>query len=153
MTRPIYESRVDRDRQREAIAHLERMTASTAVETARLVAWDFEMVRDGRTVAIVEVKCRTNPMLKYPTYMVSATKAAAIRDEAASRRIAGVLLVRWSDAIGWVRLDRLVDWKVSSGGRTDRADPLDIEPVLHVEIPLFRASWVCESPRPEPGAG
>ena len=112
------------------------------------MAWDFDMVKDGKVVAIVEVKCRTNPMRKYPTYMVSATKATTIRDEAVSRRIAGVLLVRWSDAVGWVRLDRLRDWNVTSGGRTDRADPLDIEPVLHVAITRFRASWVEESPRP-----
>ncbi len=152
--RPIYESRGDVDRQREAIAHLERMTASTAREMPHLAAWDYEMVRDGQTVAIVEVKCRTNAMLRYPTYMVAASKAAAIRDEAASRRIAGVILVRWTDAIGWVRLDRLRDWPaVMAGGRTDRSDPYDIEPMLHVPTSAFRASWVCESPRPEPGAG
>lgn len=104
-----------------------------------MAPWDYEMVREGLAVAIVEVKVRRCKMREYPTYMVSEAKALGLRDAAIERGIAGVLLVRWSDAAGWLRLDagQTVKWTVGLGGRVDRGDPADIERVVLLPIAWF----------------
>jgi hypothetical protein len=137
--RPVYETSADRRAQAEAIGWLAAATGSTPVEMPALAPWDYEMVRDGLAVAIVEVKVRRCTMREYPTYMVSEAKARGLRDAAIERGIAGVLLVRWSDAAGWLRLDagQTVKWTVGLGGRVDRGDPADIERVVLLPIAWF----------------
>ena len=139
--RVIYETESDRQRQREAIGHLARATNTQVIETERLVGWDYEMVRDSKVLAMVEVKCRECKSSTYATYMVSQTKALRLRETALTRGVAGGLLVCWKDGeIGWLRIDSTnpEDWLVQQGGRVDRNDPLDIERVVHFDISSFR---------------
>lgn len=136
--RPIYERSPDRANQAEAVRLFCREYGVSPHETPRLAGWDYEVRRDGRTVALVEVKCRTCVMHTYPTYMVSRAKVDALRSEARAQGVAPILLVRWTDAAGWVRLDRRTEeWSDAVGGRTDRADPMDTERVAHIPIRLF----------------
>lgn len=139
--RLIYETDSDRHRQREAIGHLARATNTQVIETERLVSWDYEMVRDSKVLAMVEVKCRKCKSSTYPTYMISQAKAVRLRDTAIARGVASGLLVCWKDGeIGWLRIDSTNPdgWLVQQGGRVDRNDPLDIEQVVHFDIASFR---------------
>ena len=139
--RLIYETDFDRHRQREAIGHLARATNTEVIETERLVSWDYEMVRDSKVLAMVEVKCRECKSSTYPTYMISQAKAVRLRDTAIARGVASGLLVCWKDGeIGWLRIDSTNPdgWLVQQGGRVDRNDPLDIEQVVHFDIASFR---------------
>ena len=138
--RPRYETADDRQRQREAVSYLSAATGTTAVETPPLTRWDYEMVRDGRVLALVEVKFRKCSSATYPTFMVSEGKATTLRDHAIASGCAGGFLVNWIDAAGWLRIDTLVPdgWSVSSGGRCDRGDPMDVERVVHCPIDGFR---------------
>ncbi len=139
--RVIYETDADRQRQRDAIGHLARATNTQVVETERLAGWDYEMVRDSRVLAMVEVKCRECKSYTYETYMVSEAKALRLRETALKRGVAGGILVCWKDGeIGWLRIDSLepASWVVEQGGRVDRNDPLDIERVVHFRISSFR---------------
>jgi len=138
--RPRYETADDRQRQREAVSYLSAATGTTAVETPPLTRWDYEMVRDGRVLALVEVKFRKCSSATYPTFMVSEGKATTLRDHAIASGCAGGFLVNWIDAAGWLRIDTLVPdgWSVGSGGRCDRGDPMDVERVVHFPIDEFR---------------
>jgi hypothetical protein len=138
--RPRYETADDRQRQREAVYYLSAATGTTAVETPPLTRWDYEMVRDGRVLALVEVKFRKCSSATYPTFMVSEGKATTLRDHAIASGCAGGFLVNWIDAAGWLRIDTLVPdgWSVGSGGRCDRGDPMDVERVVHFPIDGFR---------------
>ena len=138
--RPIYESANDRRRQDDAIRALALATASEAVATPRLAGWDYEMQRNGKCMALVEVKCRTCRSDTYPTYMLALHKAHRLRQASSDRNVRGVLLVAWTDRIGWLRLDGMdvKSWIVTIGGRTDRSDPADVEMV--VEFPIHQFS-------------
>jgi len=48
-----------------------------------------------------------------------------------------LLIVKWTDNIGFIDVNTPQDF-LSIGGRTDRDDELDIEPVAHWSISLFR---------------
>lgn len=139
--RPIYETNKDRQRQREAIRYLAQATNTEAVETDPLVNWDYEMFRDSKALAIVEVKCRNCKSSTYETYIISEAKVVILWETALKRDIASVLLVCWEDQeIGWIRIDTTnpQTWAVQRGGRVDRNDPADIERVVHFDISSFR---------------
>ncbi len=139
MTRPIYETDTDRVEQWLAVVPLSVLTGTVAVEMPPLAPWDFEMTRNGSAVALVEVRCRSNARAKYETFMCAARKLVKLQAAANARRIASIMLVRWSDAVGFVKLNAidLATFGRAVGGRVDRNDPLDIEPVSHIPIDMF----------------
>lgn len=136
--RPIYERKHDRLAQAEAIHRFCEAFPAFPVELPELAGWDYELHRAGKAVALVEVKRRLCGWRKYPTYMISTRKVRQLVDEAARRNLAPILLVAWVNRLGWVRLDRCTMTE-ATGGREDRADPMDIEPVFHIPIGEFKA--------------
>jgi hypothetical protein len=133
--RPIYERDHDRVAQAQAVGALARATGTEAMPTPPLTFYDYEMLRDGKPVAIVEIKCRTK---QYDPFWVSHEKMVRLHCEARQRSLAGILLVQWPDMTGWLAVDKLdyESWPTATGGRTDRDDPKDIERMA--EFPL---SW------------
>ncbi len=91
----------------------------------------------GTTRCIAMATCRSDT---YPTYMLALHKAHRLRQASSDRNVRGVLLVAWTDRIGWLRLDgmNVKSWIVTIGGRTDRSDPADVEMV--VEFPIHQFS-------------
>jgi hypothetical protein len=69
--------------------------------------------------------------------MIALTKIMAARRLSEASQLRSFLLVQWSDYCGYVRLDSLLDFRVAVGGRTDRGDPDDIEPVALIPIMDF----------------
>jgi hypothetical protein len=135
--RPTYERAEDRNRQRTVMGWFCQSYGCSAKELPPLAAWDFEATLDGDVVAIVEVKCRTNGINAYPTYLISHAKVEAMLAEASARTIAPILLVSWSDARGWVNLAD-APHEVADGGRRDRNDPADIERVALIPVEEFK---------------
>ena len=138
MARPTYESSGDRSSETVAV---EKFIGSFGGDVSFIklpvqYKMDFALVRNGTITAFVEVKCRKNHKHTYPTYMISMSKQVA----AASFNAIGInciLLVQWADSMGWVQLTN-PDWKVKVGGRKDRGDWQDIEPVTHIPISEFK---------------
>jgi hypothetical protein len=135
--RPIYERPEDRTRQRECIDAFCAAFGCTALETPRLAGWDYALSVDGHPVALAEVKVRSNPMDAYPTYLISERKVEILVEQAELQGVAPLLIVQWTDAKGWCRPDR-ADYTIGTGGRVDRGDPADIEPVALIKISDFQ---------------
>ena len=102
---------------------------------------DYLLLREGRGVAWLEIKSRTNARTAYPTYMISFGKIMAARRLSEASQLPSFLLVQWSDYCGYVRLDSLLDFRTGVGGRTDRGDEQDIEPVALIPIVDFARLW------------
>jgi hypothetical protein len=135
--RPKYET--SEDLSKEALA-IQKFIASfgDAVEFAKLpiqYKMDFCLIDDQTVCTFVEVKCRKNKKTAYSTYIISMSKivvAKAYNDIG----IKCILLVQWTDEMGWVDLSNN-EWPVKIGGRKDRGDWQDIEPVAHIPISEF----------------
>jgi hypothetical protein len=69
------------------------------------------------------------------TYMLSQQKYQGLLSWA-EYGLTPILLVSWQDAIGYVRLPCPHD--IAVGGRRDRGDALDIEPVVHIKTSDFK---------------
>ena len=133
--RPIYESDGDREREAQVAAMYAQVMGLDAKAMPRKAPYDYEMLRDGKLVSIVEIKCRTK---QYDPFWVSHSKMVAFHCEAHQRWVSGILLVQWPDMIGWLEVNRLdpESWPTETGGRTDRNDRKDIE-----KMAAFPLSW------------
>lgn len=133
--RPLYETKEDLTRERKAARHLGSVTDSFPVKLPIDAHADYIMVRAGEAKAVVEIKCRNNSRLAYDTYMISQHKYEGLLSWE-GYGLKPLLLVSWTDAVGYVSLP--CAHTTAIGGRRDRGDAQDIEPVVHIEISQFK---------------
>ena len=72
--------------------------------------------------------------------MISLGKVLAARKMTEGTSLPSFLVVQWQDRMGYIRLDSLEETEIVMGGRMDRVDAQDVEPV--VLFPVQDFSWV-----------
>jgi hypothetical protein len=134
--RPKYESEFDRGNQHYVLSKLEQAFGVPAERPIEEYAGYDGMFTfpDGRK-CIVEVKVRRNERRRYPTYMLSKMKYDNLCAFAGSGGDA-LLAVQWTDELGVIQLP--AEHRVSTGGRYDRNDPMDIEQVVLIPTRKFK---------------
>jgi len=133
--RPRYERPRDLVNERKVA---ERM-AQRGIELRKLpisYRLDFAMFRDGKLRGFAEVKTRNNRHDSYPTLMISLGKVMAARQLAEVSDTRSVLLVQYLDGLYWCNFAS--PFEVAMGGRWDRGDDDDVEPVAHFPIEAFK---------------
>jgi hypothetical protein len=135
--RLIYERPEDIAAERTALDRACEVWRCSAEKLPMKYELDYLLLREGKGVAWLEIKSRTNEYLAYPTYMISLGKVMAARRLSEASQLPSFLLVQWSDVCGYVRLDSLLDFRTAVGGRTDRGDEQDIEPVALIPVGEF----------------
>ncbi len=133
--RPRYERPRDLVNERKVA---ERM-AQRGIELRKLpisYRLDFAMFRDGKLRGFAEVKTRNNRHDTYPTLMISLGKVMAARQLAEVSETRSVLLVQHLDGLYWCNFAS--PFEVAMGGRWDRGDDDDVEPVAHFPIEAFK---------------
>jgi hypothetical protein len=103
---------------------------------------DFSVEKGGEVFGFIETKIRTNPVGQYPTYMISLGKFMSADAITRATGLKCKLAVKWSDAWGHVYLKMTPDISVSMGGRRDRGDQQDIEPVCLIPISSFEITFL-----------
>jgi hypothetical protein len=74
-------------------------------------------------------------MLQYATYAISARKIESMLSQAHHLGLNALLIARWTDAVGWHKIQP--GYEVRVGGRRDRGDQADIEPMCHIPVSRF----------------
>lgn len=133
--RPLYETNEDLGRELDLATRFGALTDSVPVKLPIESHADYIMVRSRVAKAVVEIKCRTNKRLAYDTYMISQHKYAGLASWE-QYGLTPILLVSWTDSTGYVKIP--CPHAISIGGRTDRGDAQDIEPVVHIDISRFK---------------
>ena len=135
--RPIYETDADLQREKEVQEALFLMWEVDFHKLPRAYHVDWMLTKRGEAKAFAELKCRNNPRSQYPTLMLSMHKW--MHGKAMAQEIGGkfLVIVKWSDGIfyhtqGWC------DVTYGVGGRKDRGDWQDIEPVVHIPVTDFK---------------
>ena len=134
--RPVYESPKDRGKEFDVLIAAAAAWGSEFAGTRTLSPCDYVMMKDGEVKALVEIKCRSNKLGKYPDYMISHEKVGKIQAAAQVMGCKPLLIVQFTDHLGWVDLSK-TGGKVSFGGRKDRNDDADMEPCLFIPISQF----------------
>lgn len=136
LPRPIYENSATLADEQAVIRLVSERWRCSFHKLGRDWRADYLLCKDGLGKAVVEVKCRTNERLRYPTYAISARKIESMLTQAQHLKLDPLLIVRWTDVIGWHRIEGGYDIKI--GGRRDRGDGADIEPMCHIPVGDFR---------------
>jgi hypothetical protein len=157
--RPVYETEADRIRERAVVTKVKAWLAgsnhsATAVKMKPFSPVDFAICKsDGTVVAFVEVKVRTCRSDEYDTYLLSMDKAHALRRLAQETGMLVYLAVEWTDRVGvfLVRPDTVFS-RPMMGGRWDRGDWMDAEPVVHIPVASFETVVVSSGQGQEAAA-
>lgn len=134
-SRPLYETEFDRENE---LAVAKAVGARYGWEARKLpsrYALDFALVEGAEVRFWLEVKCRRNARAAYPTYMLSLSKVFALLELQERTSIRSGVAVSWTDCLGVLPLPS--PYRVSIGGRTDRGDAQDVEPVALFDVGLF----------------
>lgn len=132
--RPEYETEEDRTREEAVKRRIEQWRRAKVVSLPKKYPLDFCLERKGAITCFGEVKCRTNLWGAYPTYMISLHKVMAARQIELATGLPTILFVEWKNGnFGWMKFSTKPD-SVGWGGRQDREDPQDMEPVCYYNI-------------------
>ena len=134
--RPIYETDEDLKKEKSLSDMISKSWRCELQKLQPRDPFDYAAVRDGKVVAFVEMKNRTNEYGRYDTYMISMTKLMHAKNIKEATDIPSILAVKWTDSVGWVKLNNITT-HVTMGGRFDRNDPQDVEPVCHIDMKDF----------------
>ena len=140
MIRPIYETSEHRASERRtadiiASSYNLSMIALPTKSQVDYMGWSDE---ECRVRAFFEMKRRKVPRFRYETLMLSLHKVLAMMDIERSTGIPVMLAVTWDDGTGLLRVaNTQKPLDVQIGGRRDRNDPQDVEPVVHFDVNKF----------------
>tara|TARA_B100000482_G_scaffold36894_1_gene23328 strand:- start:592 stop:1029 length:438 start_codon:yes stop_codon:yes gene_type:complete len=136
LSRPIYETEGDRLNESFLKTKLEKIWNCKLIKLPKKSMLDFCAERDKEIVAFIEMKHRSKPSGSYPTYMLSLAKLQAAKRLHQDTGKLCLLVVQWTDLLEMVDLAKC-DFRIAMGGRTDRGDSQDIEPVAHIPFSGF----------------
>jgi len=148
MTRPLYETKENLQGEAavaQKLAHWinckeDPSTSlddlSEVVKTPPRAPYDYCVVKKGLIQFIIEIKLRKIPHNKFPTFMISLEKVATCSLHAAVIGCPFYIVVQWTDKLGFWKFNEK-QYTAGIGGREDRNDPLDQEPVIYISINDF----------------
>ena len=135
--RPEYEREKDRVNEQLVAEKISAVWGLTANKMPRMYHLDF-VLQDSvkRLRGFAEIKARNNKRDRYTTYMIGLSKVMAARKLTEVTKLGCILVVKWEDQIGWINFTDHESFGL--GGRTDRGDSQDIEPVAYFDITRFK---------------
>ena len=136
MDRPLYETSKDITNELRAI---KRIVGDREIYKLHpKYGPDFCVIKDGIITSWVEVKCRTFASTKFDTTMIDVSKMTKSFFLSEKTGKPFILIVEWTDKIGYFVIKTLENIEIRLGGRKDRNDPLDIEPYYYIPVTWFK---------------
>ena len=100
--RPVYETQAHLQGEEGVAKKLEAWInnpLATVVKTPPLAPYDYCIVKKGLISGVVEIKVRSNPSDKYPTYMISLEKVSQCTSHANIIGCPFYVVVQWTDKL------------------------------------------------------
>ena len=136
MTRPQYESQLDRQNE-QIVAKALQGLGYDLTKLPPHYRLDYVLMQDGRPKAFIEVKARTFNMQKYPTALVNLHKVIAARQLSFETDLPAYMVVLYKDALARISFAEEFELGFLANGRNDRDDPMDRDLVCHFPISRF----------------
>jgi hypothetical protein len=137
MERPYYENKDDLHNERNIVEKLSIRWGCYAIKLPLRYGFDFGLLRNGRMMAAVEIKKRDVTSTTYPDIILSLAKAEC-GERFRKWGIIPMFVVEFQDGIYKHRISLNHQYKIDMGGRQDRGDWQDMEPVIHIPMKLFK---------------
>tara|TARA_R100001530_G_scaffold30009_3_gene23571 strand:- start:665 stop:1087 length:423 start_codon:yes stop_codon:yes gene_type:complete len=137
--RPTYEKKSDLINEAGVATLFGEKFGVTMLKTSVHNSYDYSALVGDVTQGLVEIKCRTNKHDKYRDYLISKQKVDTVIREAENFGVKMWLVVRFTDGVYYRSISEVdMPLKTETGGRKDRNDARDIEPVYLIPIRTFR---------------
>jgi hypothetical protein len=134
--RPMYETQFDLDNEGSAKSRIEKAFKCVLHKLPISYSADWVATRNNEIVAVLEYKKRTCEKDKFPTTFIFVDKWMNGQRLSDTMSVPFFLLIEWTDGLYWHQVGSTpVTFKVS--GRTDRGDPQDIQPAVHIPVTAF----------------
>ena len=139
MIRKLYETSGDIENETRVINSLRQAWHPVSINTLpKKYVLDAFAEFDGGGHAWLEVKCRTVASTTFETYMISYRKIVEGINYADAKGGSFLLVVEWTDGIFACNVhDAMPHTRMGFGGRKDRDDREDSEPMLLIPVRLF----------------
>lgn len=134
--RPMYENDLNLISEKQVINHVSKSWNVVSYKLPISYKLDYAMYREEELLGFAEVKCRTHKFGTFPTYMISLAKVLKSRDLWLCTRRPTILIVSWIGKVAY--LDFSSPHKIKQGGRSDRNDWQDQEPMCHYDLKEFK---------------
>lgn len=126
---------IDSSRERETAAALESAWQCELVPFGTFAPVDYYATRDGRPLAVIEIKGRNAESSARPTVFITVQKWLALHMASVGLNIAAVFVMRFTNEIRWINISHIDARRIRLAGRTDRQGfRNDIEPVIDFEV-------------------
>ena len=132
--RQIYETQRDLDNEKSISGVIESVCNLSLKKMSMKYFVDFIALRNGKAVAVVEVKKRGNRHDAYPTLILSLAKYNRGVEFFKTNGLKFIFAVQFEDGCFFYEYEDADRFAVELGGRFDRNDAEDIEPVIHIPI-------------------
>ena len=119
---------------------MQRFTNAPFYKVPRSYPFDFAMTdKRGDIFAVAEVKNRSYAFADIPDYMIAANKIMKLLAFGERLSVDCYLVVNAPDGLFFWHLDpkALDKFRLTMGGRSDRNDPADSEPVCRLPLDWF----------------
>jgi hypothetical protein len=138
--RPNYETQADRNREFVAKRQLGDIfgPCMTVVKLHKHYIIDFVVLDNKKIVAVCEFKTAKYSIGKYPTFMMSLNKWNKGLEYFNLHNVPFYILAKYTEGFYLHEYSPSVKYWIELGGRRDRDDPLDIEPIIRVKTEDFR---------------
>ena len=134
--RPMYENDNDLRSEKNLISYVSDCWNVASYKLPMSYKIDYVMYRKDSPVGFAEVKVRTHTFGTFPTYIISLAKVMEARRLARETNTKSILIVSWTDRTGY--LDFFSHHQIRHGGRSDRNDWQDQEPMCHFDLKDFK---------------
>lgn len=140
MNRPTYQTAEDLEREIEVIQYVCDTYGKKYRQLSKKNYYrvDFALLVDNRIESLVEVKCRTKPYNFFKYYTISLQKVVNLKALSLHSNIKCGLIIHFScGKIVACNANDIPMNNIYIGGRYDRNDPQDIEPMVKMDMDVF----------------
>lgn len=108
---------------------------------------DYRIQGAAGLFALLECKTKKHPHARFPDYLLFTAKFRKMRDEAEHEHTRSFLIVEYLDAYRLCDVAALPeDLPTEQWGRTDRADPQDVQACVAIPVAAFFTICPVENP-------
>ncbi len=152
-----YETEKDKAHELEIKAIVEATGKVKLGKTKTFSRVDFVMLRpNGTAIGLCECKARTHASDHYDTFIIDFDKVESslflcrhFQNDETLGPLGYFIFVKFTDGVFCYKHNSTHPLKIKEGGRTDRDDKRDLQPVVHIPMNYFRRIENGESKKEE----
>ena len=141
MKRPMYETEANLENERRAKQFLEERWSCVLHKVPLKYQVDWMAMRGDNPMAFIEYKFRENlSFYKYPRYMISLDKWMKAKQLSKEVEVPFVMVITFTEGTYYGSFDNTMtlEMKYGFGGRYDRGDAQDVEPMVFLPLNIFK---------------